>query len=390
MNAKMKAILAKMREKHAAARAAQTDGDHEKATSLLGEFKELQREFNTEKELYEAEKAMVPNFSELEGKAKAGFEGATENGFTLIGKVLRGKRLEDKEMDILTGRNSEAGKALVTGGSQGENLLIPEDVRLTITELRKQYRSAKELVTVIPTASLTGSFNFEEGAPAGLQAFDDGSEIDATDAPKFVKKTYTIKLFGKLLPISNILTQIEQAGLLAYINKWFVKNAIVTENKSIFNAVKTGTPKSIKGLAELRKAINKDLDPDAMIGARIVTNQTGFAAMDEETDKNGRPLLQPDPTQPTTMLYKGYPVDYFSDTQLPNLTGGKAPLLFGSLDAADYFMDMLGYQFAVSEHHYFGTNQNCMRLIEGFDNFLADKDVYFYGAYEPPAEPAAG
>lgn len=381
MNARMKELLDKMRAKHKEAQAASA-ADKDKAAALLVEFGELKKEYDLEEQLFEAEKAMVPDFKDAEAKAKAGFEEKTDNGFSILAKKLKGKPLSDKEMDILTGAGTDKAKALVVDGGQGENLLIPEDVSLAINELRKSYKSAKELVNVIPTNGLTGSFNFEKGTPSGLVDFDDGDAIDASQEPEFEKKSFRIHFMGKMLYLSNILGQIEQAGLMAYINKWFVKNAIVTENKKIFKTIQVGTPKAVKGLDQLRQRVNRDLDPDAMIGARIVTNQTGFSIMDEEKDETGRPMLQPDPTAPTRMLFKGYPVEYFSDALLPNISSGKAPLFFGSLDAASYFIDLLGYQFAVSEHFRFDQNQNTMRVIEGFDNLLADKSAYLYCAFE--------
>lgn len=74
------------------------------------------------------------------------------------------------------------------------------------------------------------------------------------------------------------------------------KNAVISENAKIFGVLKTlGTsenPKSLKGLAALKSSLNKDLDPDALIGAVIVTNQTGFDLMDSETGAVGNPIVK--------------------------------------------------------------------------------------------------
>lgn len=373
MNAKMKAALDLAREKYTEARKAADAGDKDKAATLLIEHKDAQASFEFEKQMFEAEKSLVPDFKELEAKAKAGFEGKTENGYSILKKMFRGEALSDKEA------------AMVVDGSGGENYLIPEDVRLDIIALRKQFKSAKDLVTKIPTTAMSGSFNFEVGGVTGLQEFDDGDDLPTSDQPKFAKKPFRIALKGKVLPISNLLQQVEKAGLLAYINQWFNKNAVFSENRDIFKTLQAGrTPKAIKGLDQLRKAMNKDLDPSAKIGAKIVTNQTGFDQMDEEKDKNGRGLLQPDPTNETIMRYKGYEVVEYSDSELPNV-GGKAPLFFGAIDAADYFLELMGLQIASSEHALFTKNQTAIRVIEGYDNLQADIDATLYCAYEPPA-----
>ena len=145
--------------------------------------------------------------------------------------------------------------------------------------------SAKDLVTVVPTSSLTGSFVFEKGVPTGLADFEDGDTITEGTKPSFEQKKFQVTHKGKVFPISNILLESEKAGLTSYLNNWFVKNSIISENTDIFTALQNGkTAKAIKGLDELKSSINKDLDPSARIGAVIVTNQTGFDIMDSEKD----------------------------------------------------------------------------------------------------------
>ena len=48
--------------------------------------------------------------------------------------------------------------------------------------------SAKDLVTVVPTSSLTGSFVFEKGVPTGLADFEDGDTITEGTKPSFEQK----------------------------------------------------------------------------------------------------------------------------------------------------------------------------------------------------------
>lgn len=366
MNKRMREILGLIEAATKAIKAFRDDKKFDEATTKLAEVSELQKEFEIEKSLYEVEKAGVPDGLPNE-KSK------TETGFEIISKMLKKQDLTDTE------------KALVTGGSSGENLLIPEDVDLAIRELRKQYKSAKNLVTVIPTDSIAGGFNFEKGAPAGLVSLTDGGDIDATGDPSFERKAFAIKLFGKLIAISNVLKGAEKSGLMAYINKWFVKNAIITENTSIFTTLKAGkSVKSIAGWKELKTSINKELDPSALIGAKIVTNQTGFDILDSEVDAQDRPILQANPANATQKLFQGLLIEVFSDAELPNLSGN-APIFYGSLDAGCYFIEKIGLEFAVSDQYLFGKNQTALRVIEGFDTIQADASAYIYGHLSPKA-----
>lgn len=362
MNKRMREILAAMEVLRGEAKSLKNEKKFDDATAKLAEIADLQKEYEIEKALFEAEKNEIPD--ELKQTEKK------VNGFQVIAKMLKKISLSDTE------------KALVTGGSSGEGNLMPEDVDLAIKEMRKQYKSAKTLVTVIPTDTMSGGFNFESGTPAGLTSLTDGNDVDATGDPTFTRKSFAIALYGKLIAISNVLKGAEKSGLMAYINKWFVKNAVISENTKIFTALKTGkTVKALKGLSALKTSLNKDLDPDALIGAVIVTNQTGFDFMDNETDALGNPLLTQDLANPTRKLYKGIPIEVFSDAQLPNVSN-KAPIFYGALDAGCYFIEKNGLEFAVSDQYLFGKNQTALRVIEGFDVIQADTAAYIYGTFE--------
>lgn len=361
MNKKMRELLAKIKEKNLQARKFQNEGKVAEAKQLIDEINDLKMSYENEKALFEMEKKQVPDDPKNATKA---------NGFKAMAKIALRKKLTEAENALVTGKS----------GTDGENFLVPEDVDTTIRELRKTYKSAKDLVTVVPTSSLTGSFVFEKGVPTGLADFEDGSAITEETNPTFEQKKFQITHKGKIFPISNILLESEKAGLTSYLNNWFVKNSIISENTDIFDKLKDGkTVKAIKGLDELKSSINKDLDPSALIGAVIVTNQTGFDIMDSETDAVGRPILKEDYANPTQKLFQGLPVVVFPDSQLPNVKTGQAPIFYGNLKAGCYFIDKKGYQFATSTEYKFNMNMTTMRVIESYDVIQADSSTYIYG-----------
>ena len=378
MNKKMRELMEKIQKKHKEAEAFMVEGegrDLAKAEKLMDEADELQKEFDLEARKEKAGKAVA-------AAAEAGIPGATTepnaekaDGFQAIAKMLNGQAMNDAE------------KALITGDSaqNGENYLVPEDVKLAINELRKTYISAKDIVTVEPTDALTGAVNYEKGAPAGLVDFEDGAAIDESDEPEFVRKSFKIKHKGKLIPISRILIGAEKAGLLGYINRWFIRSAILSENADIFRVLKagynSGTPKAIAGWAALKKSINVDLDPSCKLTGHIVTNQSGFAALDEETDENGRPILQPNPANPTEKLFQGLAIKVFPDAQLANIDATHFPVFYGDTKAGATFKDYKVLEFATSEHYGFNKNQNYMRVIEGYDVMSTDTTAYIYGSF---------
>lgn len=373
MNKKMRELQDKIQQLHKDADS-YMDGDNKdltKAEELLDQADELQKEFDLCARKAKADKATA------QAVADQMPEPTTEkaDGFKAMAKALNGQSMDEAEKALISGDSAE----------NGENLLIPEDVKLEINELRKSYVSARSIVNVEPTSALTGSVNYENGAPAGLTEFEDGAAISEEGAPSFTRKSFKIKHFGKLIPISRILLGAEKAGLLGYINRWFIKNAVISENLAIFTALAQGyndaTPKAIAGWKALKKSINVDLDPSCKVNGFIVTNQSGFAALDEEEDNNGRPILQQNPANPTEKTFQGLPVHVFPDAQLPNIDATHFPVFYGDVKAGATFVEHQALEFATSEHYGFNKNQNYMRVIEGFDVMSTDTSAYIYGSF---------
>ena len=365
-----------------AAEKALKDGDSAAYDAAMGEITNLNGEIDkVEKLLGEQSRYAAPPAPGADPTAPE----KKASGITAMLKMLRGENLSEKEQPLIR-------KALISGDNalSGENYLIPEDVKLEIRELRKTYVSAKDIVNVVPTDALTGSTNFESGTPSGLTDFDDGDDLQNDDNPTFVRKSWKIGFRGKLIPISRVLGKLA-SGLMTYLNRWFVKNAIISENAKIFSVLKSGynsgPPKAIAGWKALKHSILVDLDPSCLNGGMIVTNQSGFACLDEEEDADGRPILQPNPANPTQKLFQGLPIKVFPDAQLPNIDETHFPMIYGDTKAGADFIDFENLLFESSEHFLFNKNQNCLRVIEGFDVVSTDTGAYIYGSFcQSPAE----
>lgn len=371
MNKKMRELQALIAQKSTEAKG-YTEGegkDISKAQALLDEIKELQKELDVLADLEQVNKGQVPADPVPGAEKKA-------NGFNLIAKMLHRKSLNEVEKDaLITGTNSQ----------NGETYLVPEDVRAEINELRKTYVSAKSLVTVENTDALAGSVTYEAGTPAGLADFDDGDAIVEETGVKFVLKKFTIAWKGKIIPVSRILLGAAKASLMNYLNRWFVRNAVISENAKIFETLKNGynegTPKAVAGWKALKHSITVDLDPACLINGVIATNQSGFACLDAEEDKDGRPVLQPNPANPTEKLFQGLRVQVFPDAQLPNIDANHFPMIYGDTKAGATFVEHQNLEFTISEHFLFNKNQNCLRVIEGFDVMSTDTGAYIYGSF---------
>ena len=371
MNKTIRNLQAQIEEQKEIVKTCTAEGegrDLDKAEAALNKLDELTRELAIETRAAEAVKAQAPaGDPDPAGKV---------DGFKMIAKMMHKRALDEKEK-----------AALVTGANDdnGVTYLVPEDVKAEINELRKTYVSAKHLVYVDTTDALAGSVNYEEGVPTGLIDFEDGNDISEEDDVKFGLRRFAIKWKGKLIPVSRILLGSAKANLMNYLDRWFVKNAILSENAAIFTTLKagynSGTPKAVVGWKELKKSITKDLDPSCKLDGVIITNQSGFACLDEEEFADGHPVLKDNPTHVTEKMFQSLPIYVFPDAQLPNIDETHFPMIYGSTKAGATFVEHENLEFAISEHVFFKKNQNCLRVIEGFDVMSTDASAYIYGSF---------
>lgn len=300
----------------------------------------------------------------------------TANSLRAIIKASMGKRLTDAENSLLV-------QVPGTGEGNGEGYLLPQDIRTLIQEKIRQYKSLRDVLGYYPTTALTGSFPVEDVETfSELVDFTDGTDGVEPDDIKFKNVSFALKQKGAILALSNTLLKMTDNALIQYIATVFAKKAVVTENKIAITAL--GKDKVVKELTDwkaLKKSINVDLDEAVKMGAVIVTNQDGWNFLDEQLDGQGRPILQPDPSNATRKLFNGLPVVVYSNALLPTV-GVNAPIYYGNLAEAVKFVDTGDYSFATSEHAGFTKNVTYARVIEHVDVVQVDKSdkIYIVGA----------
>lgn len=366
MNKKMRELKAQINDKKVQAKEFADKNQIVEAKAMIKEINDLQERYEIEEALFDAEKNDAGG---LDPKA----DPKAEYNAEIFAKIIRGEKLTDIE------------NALVTTGANGEGLLIPKDVSTKIYELKRQYKAAKDLVGYYPTNTLEGSYPIESiETLTELTNFTEEEDVPASNEPKFINVSYKIKEYGGLLPLSNTLIKNETAGLVNYLGRWFAKKAIRTENKLIFNKLKEEkVAEAIADLDALATIINVDLDPTLVVDAVIVTNQDGFNYMDAQEDTTGRKLLEKDPVNPTRKMYKGLPIEVFSNAELPSVLG-KAPVFVGDLKEAVDYVDRESLEFAMSSEAGFKQNKTFIRVIESIDITKKDAAAYVYGEITIP------
>lgn len=302
---------------------------------------------------------------------------AYENAFV---SFLKGNASLDEQMTI------QAALSSTTDADGG--LLIPKDQETQVIELARDYSSLRELVYVEPVSTLTGTRVIEvDGEYTPFAEVTEGSKISDIENGEFKAIAYSCKTYGGILPIPNNLLKDNKGNLLHHINKWFAKKRVATENKLISDSLNTFSKTAMKGIDDIKTALNKTLDPAISANAMVVTNQTGFNELDKMKDTDGNYLLQPDPTKPTQKLLKGRPVKVYPDKVLANDTT-KAPIIIGDFKRAVTLFDrqLLTIDSTNIGAGAFETNSTKVRGLLRMDAQKFDEKAIVFLQYDTAAE----
>ena len=365
-------------------------GNVEKAREKIAEVRQLDEAIENQKQLDDLEKSQLQSVAtenEKEG------EKLTKNANFIRAaiKKMTGKPVTEAENALLLPTTSSPT------GENGEGYILPQDIQTKIHERIRQFRSMRDVIGSITTTALTGSLVYEDiSAISGLTDFTDGTEIAESESPKFSQVKFSLKEKGAIIYLSNVLITMTDNDLVSYIVDYFAKKAVITENAMAFNALQKGkTVKTIADWKALKSSINKDLDPASLSSTVILTNQDGFEVLDSALDANGRPILQPDPANPTVKRFIGYEVIVFSNKNLPSTKAtaskaGTAPIYYGNLEAGAKFVQANGTQFATDSSAGFTKNVTVARIIELIDcvQFDSSDECYICGQIE--VEPKTG
>ena len=322
----------------------------------------------------ESKPAPVPANSAVEDK-NASFIRAAIKKFT-------NRKLTDMENALLL------PTATSTNGANGESYILPKDIQTIVTRKIRDYGSMRDVLGYIQTTALSGSFPVEGfDSLSGLIDFTDGTDGTDDTSISFNNVSFSLAEKGALIKLSNTLLKMTDEDLVSYVADIFAKKAIVTENTLAIDALKTG--KTVKTLADwkaLKSSLNKDIDPAALFGAVIATNQDGFDILDSALDSYGRPVLQVNPTEPTKRTFMGIPVRVYSNALMPSSAAtksaeGYAPIFYGNLSEGAKFIDLGSTEFAADASAGFMSNTTIARLIEHIAVAQVDSSdkCYIYG-----------
>lgn len=355
MNKEMQKLLKVINDKKNAVKSLVAEGKMDEAKKAKQELVELQDKFNLLADLEDDDMDGIED-KMAAGKTKDITGGASDpkakkstlvKAFVNIVKCGFLKR-EPKEEDVKVYKDALTSDT--TAGDDGEmgiGVTIPEDIRTDIIELRRSDDNLEQYVNVEGVTTNKGSRNIEVDAESvPFDNVDEEADFPDMDEPQFKKIAYVIKKKGGILKITAELFEDTATNIMAYINKWIAKKTKATRNAMILKVLNTmteGKEMAISNLDSIKDVFNVSLDPAIATSSMVITNQNGYNFLDKLKDKDGKYILQPNPTQPTQMLLFGkYPIIKVSNKVIKSETiesGAKHPVYMGDLKEAITLFD---------------------------------------------------
>ncbi|MEK4497237.1 phage major capsid protein [Bacillus sp. FSL R12-0069] len=296
-------------------------------------------------------------------------------------KAIRGQNLTHEEASVM----QEYKAALSENTGKDGGYIVPEDITTTINQLKQTVDSLEQYVNVQPVSTNKGARTLEKRAAstpfAPLSEYGKPNAMQEIASPEFDRLSYAIEDYAGFLPVPNDLLDDTDQALEEYLRQWIAKKSIATRNYLILQELNKLTKVDFVDYKGIKTALNVTLDPAFAAGANIFTNQDGFNYLDQLEDKNGRPLLQSDPTNPTRSLLSGKPVITLSNKTIATDKDGKAPFIVGNLKEAIILWDrkQLSIDMTKEGGNAWRTNTSEFRAIEREDVTSWDTEAVVYG-----------
>lgn len=370
MNKKMSEIMSRIKTKIAEAKAME---DAEKKSALMDEIESLQKEYETEKRLYEAEKM-------------SGIEGAKPQTADEPEKKVE----EDANTKFVKAVKGFIKKGLVEGVDEDGGFTVPEDISTKIEHYKDVDYDLGADIDVVPVQTNKGARTFQKkGDINTFVDIDENGEItEEIEAPKFERLPYQIQDRAGFMPVSNDLVADSDANIISVMTECIGKSYVATTNKKVLEKVAEKVQTDLVNIDGIKKALNVTLGQAYKSGAKIYTNDDGLNYLDTLKDANERYLLNPDPTAPAKLTLR-CGTNVLEVKVLPNkvlkTVGGKIPFIVGNL--ADYVRKYNRQHYSIKtsdtasigNFNAFAQNMTLMRVICRDDYRVKDADSIVNG-----------
>lgn len=387
----MRELLAKISEKTIQAKGFM-DGENkdlEKANALFDEVDALQKEFETEKRLFEAEK--------LSGTQTATVVEPMAEGKAVKDAPLSAEEIVAKEVRAIMAPGKYASdKRLMESVDEDGGYTVPEDIQTKINHWPEVKYSFLDDIEVVNVSTTKGARTYQKvsDTEAFIDLDENGAITKEIAAPQFERITYQIQDRAGFMPVSNDLIADSDANITAIVTEWLARANIATANAKILEIINKKAKVDLKDLDGIRKTVTVTLGQAYKSGAKIITNDDGLNYLDNLKDANGRQLLNPDPTDTSRLVLRCgttmVPVKVIPNKFLATVSG-KIPFIVGDLKQAVRKYDRQSMSLKASDvavigdFNAFAMNMTLIRAILRDDYKALDSNAFVNGYINPTA-----
>ena len=220
-------------------------------------------------------------------------------------------------------------------GLNSGSVIIPETI-LTPEHEQHQFPRLGSLVRTVKVSTTTGKLPVFQTSSDKLSVHTEFQPSERHAAPEIKPINWDLKTYTGNYAFSQDLISDSSYNWQSELSSRLQELKDNTNDGLIINALTNGvTTKTATDLiSDIKTALNVNLKPQDSQAASIVLSQSAFNELDQMTDKEGRPLVQPDVTKGTGQSILGKTVVVVDDLLFPAAKAGDANIIVAPLQKA--------------------------------------------------------
>ena len=220
-------------------------------------------------------------------------------------------------------------------GLNSGSVIIPETI-LTPEHEQHQFPRLGSLVRTVKVSTTTGKLPVFQTSSDKLSVHTEFQPSERHAAPEIKPINWDLKTYTGNYAFSQDLISDSSYNWQSELSSRLQELKDNTNDDLIINALTNSvTTKTATDLiSDIKTALNVNLKPQDSQTASIVLSQSAFNELDQMTDKEGRPLVQPDVTKGTGQSILGKTVVVVDDLLFPAAKAGDANIIVAPLQKA--------------------------------------------------------
>ena len=220
-------------------------------------------------------------------------------------------------------------------GLNSGSVIIPETI-LTPEHEQHQFPRLGSLVRTVKVSTTTGKLPVFQTSSDKLSVHTEFQPSERHAAPEIKPINWDLNTYTGNYAFSQDLISDSSYDWQSELSSRLQELKDNTNDDLIINALTNGvTTKTATDLiSDIKTALNVNLKPQDSQAASIVLSQSAFNELDQMTDKEGRPLVQPDVTKATGQSILGKTVVVVDDLLFPAAKAGDANIVIAPLQKA--------------------------------------------------------